>query len=128
YKGGGTIFGPKPHDYDIKLNRKVKDLARMSALSYKAKGKAIIVIEDVNMEKPKTGGFADILNSLKVAEKKILFVMSEDNDNVYLSFRNIPSVNGILLSDLNTYDVVNSDVLILTESAAKILSEEEVTA
>ncbi|MBS1921103.1 MAG: 50S ribosomal protein L4 [Bacteroidetes bacterium] len=125
YKGGGTIFGPKPHDYNIKLNRKVKDLAKMSALSHKAKEKAIVVVEDITMEVPKTNGFADILNKLKVSEKKTLFVMPEYNDNVYLSFRNIPKVNGILLSDMNTYDLVNADVLLLTESAAKIFSEQE---
>ena len=77
------------------------------------------------MEVPKTNGFADILNKLKVSEKKTLFVMPEYNDNVYLSFRNIPKVNGILLSDMNTYDLVNADVLLLTESAAKIFSEQE---
>ena len=125
YKGGGTIFGPKPHDYDIKLNRKVKDLAKMSALSYKAKGNAIVVVEDITMETPKTNGFADIMSKLKVGDKKTMFVMPEYNDNVYLSFRNIPEVNGVLLSDINTYDLMNADVLVLTESAAKIFSEQE---
>jgi large subunit ribosomal protein L4 len=125
YKGGGTIFGPKPHDYDIKLNRKVKDLAKMSALSYKAKGNAIVVVEDITMEAPKTNGFADIMSKLKVGDKKTMFVMPEYNDNVYLSFRNIPKVNGVLLSDINTYDLMNADVLVLTESAAKIFSEQE---
>jgi large subunit ribosomal protein L4 len=125
YKGGGTIFGPKPHDYDIKLNRKVKDLAKMSALSYKAKDNAIVVVEDIIMETPKTNGFADIMSKLKVGDKKTLFVMPEYNDNVYLSFRNIPKVNGILLSDINTYDLMNADVLVMTESAAKIFSEQE---
>lgn len=128
YKGGGTIFGPKPHDYDIKLNRKVKDLAKMSALSYKAKDNAIVVVEDITLETPKTKSFSDIMSKLKVADKKTLFVMPEYNDNVYMSFRNIPKVNGILLSDINTYDVVNADVLVLTESAAKIFSEQETEA
>lgn len=125
YKGGGTIFGPKPHGYDIKLNRKVKDLAKMSALSYKAKEKALVIVEDIAIDKPKTSDFAGILKSLKVADKKVLFVMPEQNENVYLSFRNIPCVNGMLLSDINTYDVVNADVLVLTEGAAKIFSEDE---
>jgi large subunit ribosomal protein L4 len=125
YKGGGTIFGPKPHDYDIKLNRKVKDLAKMSALSYKAKDNAIVIVEDITMEVPKTNGFADIMSKLKVGDKKTMFVMPEYNDNVYLSFRNIPKVNGVLLSDINTYDLMNADVLVLTESAAKIFSEQE---
>jgi large subunit ribosomal protein L4 len=125
YKGGGTIFGPKPHGYDIKLNRKVKDLAKISALSYKAKENAIVVVEDVNLSAPKTKEFAGILKSLKVDNKKALFVIPENNDNVYLSLRNIPGVNGSLLSDVNTYDIVNANVLVFTESVAKIFSEEE---
>lgn len=125
YKGGGTIFGPKPHSYDIKLNRKVKDLARISALSFKAKENAIVVVEDINLEAPKTKAFADILGNLKVTDKKILFIQPEYNDNLDLSIRNIPSVLGVLLSDINTYDIMNSEVLVLTESAAKIFEGEE---
>jgi large subunit ribosomal protein L4 len=127
YKGGGTIFGPKPHSYDIKLNRKVKDLAKISALSYKAKDNAIVVIEDITMDSPKTKNFMDIMSSLKVADKKAMFIMPENNDNVQLSIRNIPSVLSMLLSDINTYDIVNSEVLVMTESAAKIFAEEEKT-
>jgi large subunit ribosomal protein L4 len=125
YKGGGTIFGPKPHSYDIKLNRKVKDLAKISALSYKAKDNAIVVVEDITLEAPKTKNFMNIMGSLKVADKKLMFVMPEYNDNVQMSIRNVPSVLGVLLSDINTYDIVNSEVLVLTESAAKIFAEEE---
>lgn len=125
YKGGGTVFGPKPHGYDFKLNRKVKDLAKMSALSYKAKENAIVVVEDFNMEAPKTKEFMGILNNLNVAGKKTLFVITDYNDNLYLSLRNVPKVTGSLLADVNTYDLINSDVLVLTESAAKIFSEEE---
>jgi large subunit ribosomal protein L4 len=125
YKGGGTIFGPKPHAYDIKLNRKVKDLAKISALSYKAKDNAIVVVEDITMDSPKTKNFMDIMGSLKLADKKAMFIMPENNENVQLSMRNVPSVLGVLLSDINTYDIVNSEVLILTESAAKIFSDEE---
>lgn len=125
YKGGGTIFGPKPHSYDIKLNRKVKDLAKISALSYKAKEKAILVVEDINLDKPKTKTFVDILGNLKVADKKSMFIMPEYNDNVLLSIRNVSSVLGVLLSDINTYDIVNSEVLVLTESAAKIFTDED---
>lgn len=125
YKGGGTIFGPKPHLYDFKLNRKVKDLAKISALSYKAKDNAIVIVEDITLESPKTKTFVDILGNLKVADKKAMFIMPENNDNVELSIRNVPSVLGVLLSDINTYDIVNSEVLVLTESAAKIFSEEE---
>lgn len=125
YKGGGTIFGPKPHGYDIKLNRKVKDLAKISALSHKAKDNAIMVIEDIAMDTPKTKSFVDILGNLKVADKKVMFVQPENNDNLELSMRNVPSVLGVLLSDINTYDIVNSDVLVMTESTAKIFADDE---
>lgn len=129
YKGGGTVFGPKPHKYDIKLNRKVKDLAKMSALAYKAKENNIVVVEDVNLDAPKTKTFMNILDSLKVGDKKLMFVIPEYNDNVYVSSRNVPSVLTTLMSDVNTYDLVNSEVLVLTESAAKIFAEaEEATA
>jgi len=130
YKGGGTVFGPKPHKYEIKLNRKVKDLAKMSALAHKAKANAIYVIEDINLDAPKTKTFQGVLNSLKVDDKKIMFVTAEYNDNVYVSSRNIPSVLTTLLSDVNTYDLVNSEAIVLTESAALIFggAEEEATA
>lgn len=128
YKGGGTIFGPKPHRYDIKLNRKVKDLAKISALSYKAKDNAIVVVEDITLDTPKTKNVMDILGNLNVADKKLMFVLPEYNDNVQLSIRNVPSVLGVLLSDINTYDIVNSEVLVLTESAAKIFADQETEA
>jgi large subunit ribosomal protein L4 len=128
YKGGGTVFGPKPHRYDIKLNRKVKDLARMSALAYKAKTNAIVVVEDFSMDTPKTKEFQSVLSSLNVGGKKSLFVLPEYNDNLYLSIRNLPKVTGTVVSDVNTYDLVNSDVLVLTESAAKLFTEEEAVA
>jgi large subunit ribosomal protein L4 len=124
YKGGGTIFGPKPRDYDFKLNRKVKDLAKISALSHKAKENAIVVVEEIKMNTPKTSSFAGVLKSLKVDDKKALFVSADYNDNLYLSLRNLPKVEGSLLADINTYHVVNADVLVLTENAAKIFSEE----
>ena len=124
YKGGGTIFGPKPHKYDIKLNRKVKDLAKMSALAYKAKENAIVILEDVNMDKPKTSVFTGMLKNLELSKKKTLVVIPEYNDNLYLSLRNVPTVSGTLLSDLNTYDIINANVLVMTESAAKIFSED----
>jgi large subunit ribosomal protein L4 len=125
HKGGGTVFGPKPHAYDFKLNRKVKDLAKISALSAKAKENSVVVVEDVTMGSPKTKDFAGILSNLKVGDKKALFVIPEYNDNVYMSSRNIPSVLTTLLSDLNTYDLVNADVIVFTESAAKIFSEDD---
>ncbi|HNF28890.1 MAG TPA: 50S ribosomal protein L4, partial [Chitinophagaceae bacterium] len=126
YKGGGTIFGPKPHGYSIKLNRKVKDLAKISALSYKAKENAILVVEDINLDSPKTKQIAEAMNALNVADKKSILVLGEYNDNVYLSTRNIPNVASTLLADMNTYDIVNADVIVLTENAAKIFSENEV--
>ncbi|RYY87649.1 MAG: 50S ribosomal protein L4 [Chitinophagaceae bacterium] len=130
YKGGGTIFGPKPHGYDIKLNRKVKDLAKMSALTHKAQAGAIYVIEDINLDAPKTKTVLNALNALKVGEKKLMFVTPEYNENLFKSMRNVPSVLGTLLSDINTYDILNSEVLVLTESAAQMFAgaEEEATA
>ena len=128
YKGGGTIFGPKPHKYDIKLNQKVKTLAKMSALSYKAKENAIIVVEDVTIATPKTKQFASILKNIGVGGKKSLFVIPDDADNLYLSIRNIPTVNGTLIRDINTYDIVNANVLVLTEGAAKVFTAEEAEA
>ena len=125
YKGGGTIFGPKPHKYDIKLNRKVKDLAKMSALTHKAKENAIVVVEDLNFDTPKTKNFMNILGSFKAAEKKILFVLPEYNDTINKSLRNVPNVLGSLLSDINTYDIINSELLVLTETAANIFASEE---
>lgn len=125
YKGGGTIFGPKPHAYAIKLNRKVKDLAKVSALSHKAKDSAIVILEDFTYDAPKTKQFIEVLKSINVAGKKVLFVLPDYNDNVYLSLRNISRVNSTLLSDINTYDVVNADVVVFTENAVKILTEKE---
>ena len=125
YKGGGTIFGPKPHAYDFKLNRKVKDLAKISALSYKGKENAIIVVEDIAIEAPKPKMFAGMLDALNVSDKKALFVSADYDENVFMSARNISSVLTSVLSDVNTYDLVNSDILLLTESAAKMFSEEE---
>ncbi|HTI09526.1 MAG TPA: 50S ribosomal protein L4 [Puia sp.] len=124
YKGGGTIFGPKPRDYDFKLNRKVKDLAKMSALAHKAKGNSIVVVEDIKLDAPKTKQFTETLKSLNVAGKKVLFVMPDNSDNLYLSLRNVPTVEGVLLADVNTYDIVNADVLLLSESAAKVFAED----
>jgi large subunit ribosomal protein L4 len=124
YKGGGSIFGPKPHKYDIKLNRKVKDLAKMSALAYKAKENNIMVLEDVQMDAPKTATFAGVLKGLNIGRKKALFVIPEYNDNFYLSLRNVQGVQGTVISDMNTYDILNANVLVLSESAAKLFSEE----
>jgi large subunit ribosomal protein L4 len=124
YKGGGTIFGPKPRDYDFKLNRKVKDLAKMSALAHKAKDNAIVVVEDIKFDAPKTKNLTDALKSLNVHGKKVLFVMPEDSDNLYLSLRNVPTIEGTLLADINTYDIVNAEVLVLSETAARVFADE----
>jgi len=128
FKGGGTIFGPKPRSYDFKLNRKVKDLAKISALAYKAKENAIFVMEDVNLDAPKTKQFIAFMEALKIENKKALLILPEYNDNLQLSVRNIPNALSTLIADMNTYDIVNSQVLVLTEGAAKLFSEEEVEA
>lgn len=128
YKGGGTIFGPKPHSYDIKLNRKVKDLAKISALSAKAKENAIVVIEDPNMETPKTRQVTGLLKALNATGRKALVVYPEYNNNFYLSLRNLPTVQSASLSDVNTYSIVNADVMVLTEGAAKLFTEVEAEA
>ena len=125
YKGGGTIFGPKPHSYDFKLNRKVKDLAKISALSHKAKDNAIFVIEDVTMEVPKTKELVAAMKSLNLFDKKTLIVLPEYNDNLYLSTRNIPNIASTLLADINTYEIMNADVLVLTENTAKIFADND---
>ena len=130
YKGGGTIFGPKPHGWGFKLNRKVKDLAKISALSVKAKESSIIIVEDLQLETPKTKQFVGILKNLNinVEGRKTMFITPEYNDNVYLSLRNIPTVDGAVLSDINTYDIMNSNYIVFTESAAKIFTEEPAEA
>ena len=125
YKGGGTIFGPKPHGYDTKLNRKVKDLAKISALTYKARESAIVVVEDMNFSAPKTKEVVGVMNALNIGSKKTLLVLPEYNDNVYLSTRNVPNIASTLLADINTYDIMNADVLVITENTAKIFSEKE---
>lgn len=125
YKGGGTIFGPKPHAYDIKLNRKVKDLAKMSALSHKAKANAIVVVEDITMESPKTKTFAGILKSLNLSDKKTMFITPDYNDTVHASARNIPSVLATVASEINTYDLMNCDILLMTEDTAGMFRVED---
>jgi large subunit ribosomal protein L4 len=115
--GGARVFGPKPRNYSFKLNKKVKQLARRSALAYKAQENAIVVVEDFNIETPKTKEVIAILNNLKVAEKKVLMVMPGANKNVYLSARNLPKTNVAIAADLNTYGILNAGVLVVTESA-----------
>lgn len=115
--GGGRVFGPTPRDYSFKLNKKVKSLARKSALSYKAQNGAIVVVEDFSFEAPKTKEFITIAKNLKVADKKLLVVLTEKNNFVYLSARNLQKANIITVNDINTYSVLDAANLVLTESA-----------
>lgn len=115
--GGGRVFGPKPRDYSFKLNKKVKALARKSALSYKAQNNGIIVVEDFNFEAPKTKEFVAMIKNLKVSDKKLLFILPEPNKNVYLSARNVQRANVQQVSGLNTYRVLDAGVVVLTEKA-----------
>lgn len=121
--GGGRVFGPKPRDYGFKLNKKVKVLARKSALAYKAQENAIVVVEDFTMEAPKTKQFIEIINNLKVSNKKALFVLPGADKNVYLSARNIERVNVMMASALNTYNVLNADVMVVTENSLKVVDQ-----
>ena len=121
--GGGRVFGPKPRDYYFKLNKKVKALARKSALSYKAKNNAIVVVEDFTMEAPKTKEFITIAKNLKVADKKLLMVLPEKNNLVYLSARNLEKASVITASELNTYAVLNAVNLVLTESSVAVVEQ-----
>ena len=122
-RGGGRVFGPKPRDYWFKLNKKVKNLARQSALSYKAQQNAIIVVEDFNFEAPKTKDFIKMQNNLKIDGKKLLLLLPENNKNVYLSSRNIQRVEVMTASALNTYKVMNANVVVVTENALKLVDE-----
>ena len=119
--GGARVFGPKPRNYDFKLNKKVKVLARKSALSYKAQENAIVVVEDFHFEAPKTKEFVNLAKNLKVEGKKALVLLSEVNKNVYLSARNIQRADVMLATALNSYKVLNADVLVLTESSLKAI-------
>ena len=121
--GGGRVFGPKPRDYRFKLNKKVKLLARKSALSYKAKENAIVVVEDFNIEAPKTKEFVNIAKNLKVDGKKVLLLLPEANNNVYLSARNLQKAEVMPANLLNTYKVLNADVLVVTENSLKVIDQ-----
>ena len=119
--GGGRVFGPKPRDYRFKLNKKVKSLARKSALSYKAQENAIVVVEDFTFEAPKTKEFVNVAKNLKVDSRKMLMVLPEVNKNVYLSARNLQRTEIMTASALNTYKVLNADVLVVTENSLKAI-------
>lgn len=119
--GGGRVFGPKPRDYRFKLNKKVKTLARKSALSYKAQESAIIILEDFNLETPKTKEFVNVVKNLKIDSKKVLLLLPEVNKNVYLSARNLQRSEVMLASTLNAYKVLNADVLVFTEKSLEVV-------
>ncbi|MBP3715175.1 MAG: 50S ribosomal protein L4 [Phocaeicola sp.] len=121
FHGGGRVFGPRPRDYWFKLNKKVKALARRSALSYKAQENAILVVEDFSFEAPKTKEFVNVINNLKIADKKLLFVLPESNKNVYLSARNLQGVKLMQASMLNTYSVLDAQVLVVTENSLGVI-------
>jgi large subunit ribosomal protein L4 len=122
-RGGGRVFGPKPRDYWFKLNKKVSALARKSALSYKQQQNAICVVEDFNFEAPKTKEFVEMQKNLKIEGKKLLLLLPEVNKNVYLSARNIQRVEVMTASALNTYKVMNANVVVVTENALKLVDE-----
>jgi len=124
-KGGGTIFGPQPRAYTIAINRKMKQLARLSALTLKARAEEIMVVEDFSMDSPSTKGFTNVLSSLKVSGQKVLLLTDSADKNVYLSSRNLPKTSVKNVGDLNTYEIMNADVLIFTTSAIANLQTEK---
>lgn len=122
YVGGGNIFGPKPRCYRTKLNKKLKQLARFSALSYKAQENAIVMVEPFAMEAPKTKEFLQILANIKAGSRKVLFVLPENSSNIYLSSRNLPEVKVITVDELNTYTIMNSNSMVLVDGVQEILA------
>ena len=120
-RGGGRVFGPKPRDYSFKLNKKVKVLARKSALSYKVQDNALVVVEDFNLDAPKTKDFVNITKNLKVEDKKVLLLLPESNKNVYLSARNLQRTDVIEAAKVNTYKILNADVLLITEKSLETI-------
>jgi len=123
FRGGGRAFGPRPRNYGGKLNRKVKELARKSALTYKVKNKQVMIVEDFTMETPKTSEFANIQKNLKVDDKKSLFVINERNKNIYLSSRNLQNSKVVTVSELNTYEIMNASALLFIESSLDVLQK-----
>jgi len=123
FRGGGRVFGPRPRNYDFKLNKKVKALARKSALTYKALEEAILVVEDFSFESPKTREMVQISNNLKINDKKSLFVLPEENKNIYLSSRNLEAISVITASELNTYQILNAKKVVVLESSVSKIEE-----
>ena len=124
FVGGGRVFGPRPRNYDFKLNKKVKALARKSALTYKAQGSNIMVLEDFVLEAPKTKEFVKISTNLKISDKKSLFVLAEENKNIYLSSRNLEGVSVVTASELTTYQIMNASKIIFLESSVGKIEEQ----
>jgi large subunit ribosomal protein L4 len=125
FRGGGRTFGPRPRSYGFKLNKKVKQLAKASALSYKAKNKAISIVEDFNFEAPKTREYVDLLNKLKVMDKKSVMVLDAPNKNILVSSRNVKGAKVLTLSELNTFEILNAAQVIFNESSIKNLQKED---
>lgn len=124
FRGGGRVFGPRPRNYSFKLNKKVKQLARLSALSYKANEQAVQVIEDFSYETPKTKSFVELMKNLETLDKNALVVINEKNDNIFLSSRNLKKAKVVTISDLNTHDIVRSSKLIFVESSLNTLQKD----
>ncbi|NHB68301.1 50S ribosomal protein L4 [Perlabentimonas gracilis] len=123
FRGGGRVFGPTPRDYSFKLNKKLKQLARKSALSYKMQQNSIMVLEDFNFEQPKTKEFINICKNLNLTDKKSVFVMGESNNNIYLSSRNLQKQKVVSASSINTYEIMNAGTLVLVESSIDVLNK-----
>jgi len=119
FKGGGRVFGPEPREYGFKLNKKVRKLARKSALTYKAKENGIIILEDFNFETPKTKNFQDLIKNLQLQDKKVLMVLAENDKNVYLSSRNIQKTKVVNAASISTYDILNANNVLIAESSLK---------
>ena len=123
FRGGGTVFGPRPRNYGFKLNKKVKQLARKSALTYKASEQSIMVLEDFNFEAPKTKEMVALKSNLQIADKKSLFVLPVENNNIYLSTRNLQDVSVVIASELSTYQILNAKAIVVLEGAVEKIEE-----
>ncbi|HSM47806.1 MAG TPA: 50S ribosomal protein L4 [Draconibacterium sp.] len=123
FRGGGTIFGPRPRNYEFKLNKKVKQLARKSALTYKAAENSILVLEDFNLDAPKTKEIVAIRTNLQIADKKSLFVLPVENNSIYLSSRNLKDVSVVIASELNTYQILNAKTIVILEGSVNKIEE-----
>lgn len=121
FRGGGRVFGPRPRDYSFKLNKKVKQLARKSALAYKVKDNSIMVLENISFDAPKTKNYLALLTGLSLSDKKTLLVLPEENKNVYLSSRNLPKAKVVTVNDVNTYQVLHADQLVICEGSVGML-------